>query len=372
MMPGESRNLMRSFDSSVPASLRMTIAGFVINIALLLKASSCEKGVSMPRGDQISRQWKILQLLEARRKGVTVPELAAELEANVRTVYRDMEALETAGFPIYSEKDEGDAERWFFVEGYRSKMPIPFALTELMALTIAHDHLKAFEGTAFSESLGEAFKKVRSMLGPESLVFIDSLAQKFKVGVTGARDYRKHRDTIDTVNRAVLDHRTVRIRYRSGKGEALERRIDPYHVWFMGGTIYVVAHCHERGQIRMFVLDRIEQAALTDDIFQLPADFNMEDFTKGRFRVMDGESTDVEIRFDKKVAYYVKERRWHPTQEITEEADGGATLAMTVEGLAEVKSWVLSFGSLAEVITPKELRKELATEHTAAAEKYNA
>ena len=67
----------------------------------------------MPRGDQISRQWQILQILEARRMGVSVPDLANELEANARTIYRDIEALEMAGFPLYSEKKDGVGELVF-------------------------------------------------------------------------------------------------------------------------------------------------------------------------------------------------------------------------------------------------------------------
>src|SRR3989338_6464142 len=125
----------------------------------------------MPRGDQISRQWQILQILEARQAGVSVPDLASELDSNIRTIYRDMEALGDAGFPIFNEKEDG-VERWRFVEGYRRKMPIPLELTELMALAIARDHLKVFEGTVFSTSLQHALEKIRSMLKPEAHVFL--------------------------------------------------------------------------------------------------------------------------------------------------------------------------------------------------------
>ena len=323
----------------------------------------------MPRGDQISRQWQILQILEARRKGVTVPDLAKELESNVRTIYRDVEALEQAGFPLYSEKEEG-VDKWLFVDGFRPKIPVPFTLTELMALTIASDHLKAFEGTVFSEALKASFDKIRSMLKPEAHAFLHDLAKSFCVGLAGKKDYKKHRETIDIINKAVLEHHTVVITYRSSKGEELERKIDPLHVWFMGGTIYVVAHCHKRKELRTFVLDRIASAKLTDDRFEVPSDFNMEEFTKDRFRVMDGDPVEVKIRFTKNLAQYLKEREWHPTQQLSEEKDGSVVLTMQVEGLPEVKSWVLSFGQHAEVIAPELLRTEVAGELKSAAEKY--
>ena len=323
----------------------------------------------MPRGDQISRQWQILQILEARHMGASVPDLAKELESNVRTIYRDMEALEQAGFPLFAENEDG-VDRWLFVEGYRPKIPVPFTLTELMALSIASDHLKAFEGTVFSEALKGAFDKIRSMLKPEACAFLEGLAQSFHVGLAGKKDYKKHRETIDVINKAVLERHTAVIKYRSGKGEELERKIDPYHIWFMGGTIYIVAYCHERKELRTFVLDRVVKARLTDNHFEIPSDFNMDELTKDRFRVMDGEPVDVKIRFSPTVAYYVKERTWHPTQKIVDEKDGSILLSMSVEGLAELKSWVLSFGSHAEALEPAALRNDVAAEHKTAADQY--
>ena len=324
----------------------------------------------MPRGDQISRQWQILQILEARRMGVSVPELSEELESNVRTIYRDIEALEQAGFPLFSEKVDG-VERWQFVENYRPKMPVPFTLTELMALVIAEGHLKVFSGTVFSEALGNAFGKMRAMLKPEGHEFIQGLTKTFGVGVSGKKDYSKHRKTIDAINKAVLERRTINFDYNPVSGEKQKRTVDAYHVWFMGGTIYVVGLCHERKQLRLFVIDRIEKAEITEDRFEAPSDFSMDEFTKGRFRVMGGgEEVRVEVEFDPQVAYYIKERIWHPTQEIKENGNGSVLLSMNVKGLAEVRSWILSFGRLAKVIAPDNFRKEVAEELKSAAGRY--
>ena len=324
----------------------------------------------MPRGDQVSRQWRILQMLEAKRMGISVPDLASELETNPRTIYRDMEALEMAGFPIYCEKIE-NVEKWFFVEGYRSKIPIPLEMTEIMALSLACEHLEAFRGTIFSESMKSAFDKVRSMLSPEAHNFLQGLSKSFRVGFAGKKDYNKHRATVDLIQKALIERTTVAIQYASSKGEVTSRKIDPYHVWFMGGTIYIVARCHHRGEVRLFVLDRIEKAKLTADTFEIPSDFCMDEFTKGRFRVMDGDPVEIRIRFTKNLAQYVKERIWHPTQSISDESDGSIVLTMTVEGMAEVKSWVLSFGANAEVLSPKKFRTEMAGELSRAAGYYS-
>ena len=58
------------------------------------------------RGDQLTRQWRVLRHIEASRNGVTVKELQSFCGASLRTIYRDVEDLEQAGFPLYP--DQGD------------------------------------------------------------------------------------------------------------------------------------------------------------------------------------------------------------------------------------------------------------------------
>jgi predicted DNA-binding transcriptional regulator YafY len=58
------------------------------------------------RGSQLARQWKVLRLIESRRRGVTAFEIASRLDVGLRTVYRDLDAVQAAGFPIYNERVE--------------------------------------------------------------------------------------------------------------------------------------------------------------------------------------------------------------------------------------------------------------------------
>ncbi|MFP3870891.1 MAG: helix-turn-helix transcriptional regulator [Syntrophobacteria bacterium] len=80
----------------------------------------------MARGDQLSRQWRILRMLEESRRGFTVSEVARELNCVRRTVYRYLEILQEAGFPIYTERD-GRASRWAFIDTFRFHLPVPFS-----------------------------------------------------------------------------------------------------------------------------------------------------------------------------------------------------------------------------------------------------
>jgi len=87
----------------------------------------------MARGDQLGRQWKIIQTLISSRRGKSASELAQGLDCNPRTLYRDMEALQAAGFPIYTERSDGK-NLWSLLDTVKHQMPVPFSLTELMAL----------------------------------------------------------------------------------------------------------------------------------------------------------------------------------------------------------------------------------------------
>ena len=80
-------------------------------------------------GDQIGRQWSIIQTLISSRMGKTAAELAEDLECNPRTIYRDLEALQVAGFPIYTDRVEGK-NLWSLLDTVKHEIPIPFNLTE--------------------------------------------------------------------------------------------------------------------------------------------------------------------------------------------------------------------------------------------------
>jgi predicted DNA-binding transcriptional regulator YafY len=92
----------------------------------------------MARGDQLGRQWRIIQTLISSKMGKSAAELASELDCHPRTVYRDLEALHVAGFPIYTDRVEGK-NLWSLLDTVKHQIPIPFSLTELMALVVTLD-----------------------------------------------------------------------------------------------------------------------------------------------------------------------------------------------------------------------------------------
>jgi len=83
----------------------------------------------MARGEQLGRQWTILQILIDSTTGKSVSDIAKKINFHTRTVYRDLEALQLAGFPIYDEKQNGKS-MWFIMDsGKQISMPLSLSLT---------------------------------------------------------------------------------------------------------------------------------------------------------------------------------------------------------------------------------------------------
>ncbi|MBW1982779.1 MAG: transcriptional regulator [Deltaproteobacteria bacterium] len=326
----------------------------------------------MARGDQLARQWRIIQTLITSKHGKTVAELVKEENCHPRTIYRDLEALQAAGFPIYSERIDGKGI-WSVVDEYKHHLPVPFTLTELMALYFSRDLISVFRGTMFYESLESLFQKIKTTLPPESLAYLDSVEQTLYIGFKPHKDYRRFREIIKQINEAAVNHRTIDMIYRtmSRGGEENRRQVDPYKVMFFDSTFYLIGHCHLRNEVRMFVLDRIKMMNVTNRTFEIPRDFDLASYMQSPFRVIHDKPVKVKIRFHKSVAGYIKEKIWHHTQKIKPQKDGSIIFTAEVAGTDEVRHWVLSYGNKAEVLEPQHLREEIASELIDSLDKYS-
>jgi len=321
------------------------------------------------RGDQLARQWLLIQRLARSRAGVGLDELSEELGCVRRTVYRDLDALMYAGFPVTSEKRSGKAY-YRFLDTFEMGQ-VPFTPDELLALAFSEDLLKTLEGTVFHDSIRAALTKIRAGLGPELSGYLERLSDGFRVLPGPHKRYEAFRDTIRTLNEGVLEGETLEMRYRTGRtGEETTRRIDPYKVWYHGGALYVIGLDHRSSEIRTFSIDRIQQIEGTGKSFAVDADFDFDAYTASSFGVVADPAVAVRIRFTTDWASYVDEREWHASQSTRRLPDGHLELSMEVGATQELANWILSFGAGAEVLEPASLRKEIHASLEAALTNY--
>ena len=324
----------------------------------------------MARGDQLGRQWKIIQTLISSKRGKSAAELASELECHPRTVYRDLEALQIAGFPIYTEKVEGKS-LWSLLDTVKHQIPVPFSLPELIALYFGLDMLKVFKDTVFYDSLKSLSQKIKATLPPESLKYLENLEQTLHIGIKPYKPYAKFREILNRVNDAAVKRKTLEIVYHTmSRKKETPRKVDPYRIWFFNGTFYMIGFCHMRHEIRIFVLDRIKMLHETKETFEVPEDFSLDEFMGQSFGVFKGEPVRVKIWFSPEVAGYIKEKIWQESQEIQEQDDGSIIFEVNAEGIQEIKFWVMSWGSHALVLEPEWLREEIRTEIEAMLDRY--
>jgi predicted DNA-binding transcriptional regulator YafY len=294
--------------------------------------------------------------------GMTASQLAAELECHPRTAYRDLEALESAGFPLFTEQRNGKTF-WSMLEGHRQQLPLPLNLTELMALYFSRKVLANLQGTAIFNSLNGLFDKVKATLPPQYLNYLTKVENSLAVGVKAHKTHERFQETLAAVTEATQNRRLMDIDYFTMSRRAIaKRRVAPYHVWFYDDTFYLIGYCYLRSQIRIFAVDRIKTYRISDENFTPPEDFDPQSFMEQSFGVFQGEPVWVEIRFTPDAAGYVREKVWHPSQILIDQTDGGLIFKVRVAGLEEIQHWVMRWGAQATVLSPKSLQKAVCNE----------
>src|SRR5919109_131151 len=319
----------------------------------------------MPRNDQITRQWHSLRRLE-NSHGLTLSALVEavpdDYPKNARTVRRDLEALEAVGFPLVTERHNGQT-RWRLIEGFREIPALGFSATELMALTFSRKLLQPLEGTEIQSALNSALNKVASALPPQGHQYVRALDNLFSIGLGPHKNYQQYKNTIDLITRAIDKTRTAQIRYFSASRNSTGRReVDPYRLWYASGGLYLIAYDHLRKDVRMFAVERIRSMTFTDHPYQMPLGFNVEEYVQDALMIMRGRRVDVELLFSKKVAAWVKDKLWHASQEAVPMKDGRLRTILKVADTDELVGWILSFGSQVRVISPETLRTKVRDE----------
>jgi predicted DNA-binding transcriptional regulator YafY len=319
----------------------------------------------MPRNDQITRQWHLLRRLENSR-GLTLSELVEavpdDYPKNARTVRRDLEALETVGFPLVTDRHNGQT-RWRLIEGFRNIPALGFSATELMALTFSRNLLRPLEGTEIQSALNSALNKVASALPPQGHEYVRALDNLFSIGLGPHKNYQQHRKTVDLITQAIDKTRTAQMRYFSASRNTTTRReVDPYRLWYASGGLYLIAYDHHRKDVRMFAVERIRSITLTDHPYQMPLGFEVEEYVHDALMVMRGRRIDIELLFSKRAAAWVKDKLWHPSQATSLLKDGRLRMALKVADTDELTGWILSFGSQVRVIGPEALSQRVKEE----------
>ena len=317
------------------------------------------------RNAEVIRQWKILKTIEKGRF-TSAAKLASEHGVTERTIRRDVEALQEAGFPLYDDRADGK-KVWRLVEGYQQKLAQGFTLSELAALYFSRNMLSFLGGAPFGQDLESAFTKIREALPAKSLPFLSRIQDLFSARPDPWKDYSKKQDVIAALIDAILHQRQATIAYYSFNSRRTKSyAIDPYRLVYYRGGLYLYARAHEYGEVRTFAVERVQQVEVQEAGFEIPADFSPSDYARSAFGIIGGRAQTIELLFAAEIAGYVRERSWHESQTLGEEPDGSVRLTLEVAPSFDLKSWIKGFLPHVKVVRPGSLRDEIARELEAA------
>lgn len=279
--------------------------------------------------------------------------LARELEVSTKSIHRDIEFMrDRLDLPI-----EYDPARFGY--GYTGEVgafpTLQITEGELFALLVAEKALQQYRGTSFEKPLLSALRKMEQSL-PETISF--NLADiEQTISFRTRAEQMLDLEIFDALAKATARRQQIELAYRKpGRPQAEHRTVDPYHLANINGEWYLFAFDHLRKDVRTFVPARIRSVKTTGRTFQPPRKFSLDQRLRGSFGVHSGQGQyDVVIQFDSGVADYIREKRWHESQELRDLKDGGVELRLTLSSLSEVERWVLSWGGNARVLRPEEL-----------------
>jgi len=318
------------------------------------------------RNAEVIRQWTILREIErARGGGVTIDELASICGVTTRTIRRDLQALEEAGFPLYDDRSRDDGRTRWTINGQAFKgLSAGLTLSELCALYFSRSLVESLAGTPFRAEVESAFTKLTSALTPHMQRFLDDLPRVLatKAQPSPVVQDPERQQIVARALEGTLHLRQAAITYHSRSSDRTKTYlVHPYRLAYAQGALYLLAYVPEYGGVRTFAVERIQGLSLLEERFTPIEELPDEAFPHS-LGVHSGPPETITIEFQPSVAEYVRGRTWHPSQQVHETDGGGVSITLEVCADRALQSWILSFGPFARVAAPEHLAREIAAQ----------
>lgn len=319
-----------------------------------------ERGIIFNKAQRLTH---ISHLLYHNPRGLTTRELAKLCNVNQRTIQRDLHDLEDTGVPLWQE--EG---RYGILEGYYIP-PIHLKLPEAVALYLA-GRLLARYSDRFDAHTASALAKLANVLPEPMAAHMHASIQRL---ATRQQD-RQVEQMMETLATAWASQREVHIRYLGAQSEEpREYDLWPYCLEASGegNAVYVIGWVPHIQELRTFKLERIQEARLTDRVFEAPSEFDAPTLLDSCWGIMYGEVKErVILRFAPSATRRLLETNWHPSQTLEILPDGGCLLTFEIAHPEEMIYWIRGWGPQVEVLEPDWLRAQMAAEAKATAALY--
>jgi predicted DNA-binding transcriptional regulator YafY len=307
---------------------------------------------------RLERIHDIERKLARNPKGWTTGELAKEYGVDISTIQRDLNYLESLGTGLIRQG------RRYVLNHRRALHTVKMTNDEVLALYLAA-RLLSRHSDEHNPHVVRALEKLADALRDKS----PRIAQHIDQAATAVRSRRSrphYIEALEVLTQAWATGHKVRLRYRSPDNQKTERTFAPYFIEpsGIGYACYVIGYDFLREKLRTLKIERIIEAELTNEPFDIPAEFDAQKLLANAWGVMwrDEGSIEVVLRFDASVVWRIKESTWHHSQRIEDVPDGSCIFRVQVGSTLEIKPWIRQWGSAVTVLEPASLRQEIVNE----------
>lgn len=317
---------------------------------------------SEPVFKRIHRLLTILWLVQSGR-GWNAVRLAEYCEVTVRTIYRDLRVLKSAGIPCDYDPESGG----YRIRGDFYMKPVDLTFQEMLALIALGERIGGQNQVPFTRAAVQAVAKLRLQLPAALRRELEAVEQHIWVRLAAASPPDSVQDVFDKVQRAIAERRVLRCSYEpvsSSEGEKDDSAnrdffFRPYALFFSQRAWYAVGWHEKRKAIRSLKLNRFDRIELTDQHYTIPRNFSLQEHLGYAWRMIRGRPRyQVELEFDAEFGDTIAETQWHVTQDTKWEGNK-LIFRCTVDGLEEIVWWVLSMGPHCRVRAPEELAQKV-------------
>jgi|LNFM01.1.fsa_nt_gb predicted DNA-binding transcriptional regulator YafY len=319
---------------------------------------------------QAVRLFQLFHRLENSPEGVRIDDLARELDVTPRSVRRDLKALQGAEIELESVDNEGE-RRVRLARTGKSTEPIRMTRFQRYSLAAVRRAFDVLEGTPFHDDLSQLFAKLAQGNAADPNAANEGLAERFVYIPDAPKNYKKFKDQLYEIYDGVLRSLTLSFLYDGGTTMGM-RRLEPYCLVLYRNGLYLVGKDVAKKEFRTFAVERMRRVrALPQAPFTRDPMFDPSKLFDGAFGLIaGGERHKVVVEFEARVATWIEEREWHPSQKVTRQVDGGVTIEFDVALSEELVSWVLRWGASARVIEPAGLIERVRNQFLRAAAQY--
>jgi len=219
---------------------------------------------------RLSRLTAILIQLQTKQL-ITATTLADKFEVSIRTIYRDIRALEQSGVPILTEEGKG----YSLLEGYRIP-PVTFTESEANALITAEKFVLKNKDASFVKEYTEAISKIKSVLRQTTKENANLLSDRMAISQNNS--HSRTSNHLASLQLALTNFSLTVIEYqKAGDGKATKRTVEPFALLSTQENWLLVAWCRLRKEFRLFRLDRIKTLSVQSEKFE-PHKITLQDF----------------------------------------------------------------------------------------------